>query len=65
MSARLLKVLVQPVYVVEQDGELVEVPVQPIAMSAVQWRALDPQTWAKEGATQVDAQLAPIEDVSA
>jgi hypothetical protein len=59
MSARLLKVIVQPVYVADQDGELVEAPVQPVTLTAAEWKALNPEVWAKEGAVAVDAQLSP------
>ena len=57
MSARLLKVVVQPVYVVEQAGELVETPLQPVTFSAAEWKGLDPERWAKEGAAAVDAHV--------
>ena len=56
---RLLKVTVQPVYVCDDGEDLVEIPVQPVALAAAQWRALDPRNWAQEGAAQVAAQLAP------
>lgn len=57
MTARLLKVIVQPVFVAEQDDDLTEIVVAPIVMSAAQWRELDPQTFAKDGAEQVADQL--------
>lgn len=57
MTARLLKVIVQPVYVVDQGDELIEVPVQPIPMSAAEWKRLDPEVWAKDGAMQVENQF--------
>jgi hypothetical protein len=60
--ARLLKVIVQPVFVVEQDGEMVEVVAQPIPMTAAQWKALDPPTWAKSGEAEVDAQFPAPDD---
>ena len=55
--ARLLKVIVQPVFVAEQDGEMVEVVAQPIPMSAAQWKALDPPSWAAAGVSEVDEQF--------
>ena len=61
-SPRLLKVLVQPVFVAERDGDLIEVPVAAMTMTARQWSDLDPTQFAKEGAEQVavllDAQAA-------
>lgn len=58
MTPRLLKIVVQPVFVAEDEhGELVEVPVQPVTLTAGQWRALDPQAWAEQGAEAVAAQL--------
>ena len=49
--------VVQPVYVVEQAGELVETPLQPVTFSAAEWKALNPERWAKDGAAAVDAHL--------
>lgn len=59
MTARLLKVMVQPVFVVDDGDELTEVKVQPVTLTAAQWRALDPAGWASQGAAQVEAQLPP------
>lgn len=58
MRARLLKVMVQPIYVAEQGHDLIEIPVQAFVMTAAQWRDLDPREWAEEGANAVEAQLA-------
>lgn len=58
MTPRLLKVVVQPVFVAEDaHGELVEVQVNPVSLTAGQWRALDPAAWAEQGAQAVAAQL--------
>jgi hypothetical protein len=57
MEARLLKVIVQPVFVVEEDEELREILVQPVQLSAKEWRILDPTAWAQQGACQIEAQL--------
>lgn len=57
MSVRLLKVIVQPVFVADQDGDLTEVPVQPVTLTAKDWKALDPATFADDGAAAVEGQL--------
>lgn len=54
---RLLKVVAQPVYVRDDGDDLTEVPVQPVTLSAAQWRALDPTAWAEQGAQAVEEQL--------
>lgn len=50
---RLLKVMVQPVFVAELDGELVECPADPHVIAAAAWRRLDPGAFADEGAAQL------------
>lgn len=59
MTARLLKVIVQPVFVADDGDDLAEVSVQPVTFTAAEWKALDPVAWAKAGAAQIDAQLNP------
>lgn len=58
MSVRLLKVVVQAVFITDVGDDLIEVLVQPVTLTSAQWRALDPQRWADEGAVQINAQLA-------
>lgn len=57
MRVRLLKVIVQPIYVTEDGDDLTETPVQPITLTPAQWRELDPVAWAEQGAKQVSDQI--------
>jgi len=59
MSTRLLKVMVQAMFVADDGDELREVATEPITLTAAQWKALDPSRWAAQGAEQIDAQLSP------
>lgn len=59
MSTRLLKVMVQAVFIADDGDELSEVATEPITLTATQWKALDPGRWATQGAEQVAAQLTP------
>lgn len=57
MEPRLLKVVVQPVFVVERDGDLSEVVVAPVTLSASEWRDLDSAAWASTVAEAVASQV--------
>jgi len=59
MSTRLLKVMIQAVFIADDGEELSEVATEPVTLTAAQWKALDPERWAAQGAEQVDAQLSP------
>jgi hypothetical protein len=54
---RLLKVIVQPVYVSDDGDNLTEIPVQPVTLTAAMWRGLDPVVWTEQGAQAVEQQI--------
>lgn len=57
MSVRLLRVEVRPVFVLDDGEDLAEVNVQPVSLTAAEWKALDPRQWADDGAAQIEAQI--------
>lgn len=61
MTPRLLKVIVQPVYIAEVDGELIEHVAQPLPLSAAVWKALDPARFAADGAAALAGALSSPE----
>jgi hypothetical protein len=54
---RLLKVNVQPIFADDDGEDLRELAVQPVTLTAAEWRALDASTWTKDAIAQIESQL--------
>ncbi|MBA8805990.1 hypothetical protein FB382_004335 [Nocardioides ginsengisegetis] len=59
---RLLKVAIQPVFVVIDGDDVREIEVATMTATAAEWRSLDPTTWADLGASKVAQQIAAVAD---